>query len=124
MTSLRLYRKSDAKVPKVTETKIKELEKRLKMQRKILRPGLTRFILGGGFNKLKPTPPSILYNAWKRDYENPADYFEIPVEDMGRLKRDPDGSTANSIKLWIEQNLKEDYGITYDDYTILPVEDE
>lgn len=119
MTSLRLYRKTDKKLPKLSETKIKELEKNLSLRRRLLRPSTTRFLLGGGFNRLEPTPSSILYNSWKRDYDDPADYFEIPVEDMGRLKREPDISTANSIKLWIQENLD----ISTEDFTIIPVEE-
>jgi hypothetical protein len=88
---------------------------------RVNRDTLTKFMLDGSFNKLPVYPQSTIDSPYKRWKEGVKGY-EISADDLGRVG-EPSQSVANSIRLWVKQNLAE-YGINPDAISVVYMEDE
>jgi hypothetical protein len=117
MAKLLIVRKSATKAPKLTKAKMAEALEKIDTVSRVSRPQLVELMLGGGYNKLPVIPQSEIDKAhYNRKIE--MEGWEIPVEEMGRLKGEPNGSTRESVRLWIKQRLGE-FGVPEDVTVIL-----
>lgn len=134
MATIRIYRKTDSKAPKMTAKAFANALKILATQDvRVQRPQLLEFLLTGGFASLPVQAPTL---AGHRDTSKG---WEVPLTDRGRkaskmlaeIGTKPsktqlaeisdatsDVGTVNSLRLWIEKNL-EQFGVDVHSVTVI-----
>lgn len=99
---LKLYRKSDHKVPRLNRKDRAQLEYVLSVRCKVQRHDIVNFILDD-YNKLPILTPAEVKNRPGRILDNGEAGWEIPITEY-KLKTSQQ-SSANSITAWIKSNM-------------------
>jgi hypothetical protein len=108
-----IYRKigNKPKPKKLTKAEQATLNRRLELVCRVQRPELVEFFVSQAFYKLPALPTATIDNKGIRLLEHESDCFIVPNGSLGRKGIESIGipakerSTAQSILLWIKQNL-------------------
>lgn len=116
MATIMIYRRTDCEPVKLTPAQVKKAAADIKKKgARVERPSLVKFLLGGLFSKLKVTPQSIIDSPVQRAAQGKG--WEVPSDSLGR-KGAATASQAESIRLWVKQNLTA-YGIDPDSVSVV-----
>jgi len=98
-----MFRK-EGKRPKVTKAMAIEVAEHLEFMVRVRRPELESFIIDGEFWNLPILSGKCIDNKGHRLMRHKTDGWAIPTGSLGRSGT-VNRSTAQSVRLWIEQNL-------------------
>lgn len=93
---------------KLAASKIAKISEELDRRCRVQRPNVVTFLLGGDFGKLPKVSTTVLdspYQRWKQKQDGKLVGWKVPDSDLGRKQGQPSLSTAESVRLWIKQNL-------------------
>jgi hypothetical protein len=102
---IRIYRKTAATPSrKPTKAQADQVRKVVAIKCRVQRPGLLDHFLSGAFHKQTAIPAQVIDNRADRIINHHKDGWTVPADSLGRNGR-VDASTAQSILLWVKQNI-------------------
>lgn len=102
---IRIYRKtSSASTRKPAKAAAEKVRTLVGLKCRVQRPALLDHFLSGDFHKQPALAPSVVDNRVDRIIEHHAAGWTVPADSLGRAGV-VDASTAQSILLWIKQNV-------------------
>ena len=98
-----IYRKP-GKAPRTTKAAKAECLEALEYIARVRRPSVEELFVSGAFFDLPELSPKCIDNRGHRLMRHRADGFVVPADSLGR-KGTADRAAAQSLLLWIKQNL-------------------
>lgn len=114
MGTITIYRRQSVKVKRMGKVQLATALIAIGKRARVNRDALVEFFLCGEFNRLPVTPQSVIDSPVAR--EN-AQGWVLPVDCLGR-KGEATASVAESVRLWIKQNLAA-YGVDPDSVSVV-----